>query len=127
MAATSPAGAGSKRSFPGAGDSATRSARQAERRRTTATRRRIGGHECPGRGRARLHRLVNPHFPSLEQFRDAASKGNLIPVYREILADGDTPVSAYAKLGRRDYSFLLESVLGGQKWAAYSFLGVAPR
>jgi anthranilate synthase component 1 len=47
-----------------------------------------------------LRRVVNPHFPSREQFRDAASKGNLIPVYREILADGDTPVSAYAKLGK---------------------------
>ena len=41
------------------------------------------------------------HSPSLAQFRDAAAHGNLIPVYRELLADGDTPVSAYAKLGRR--------------------------
>jgi anthranilate synthase component 1 len=65
--------------------------------------------------------------PSREGFRELARKGNLIPVYREILADGDTPVSAYAKLGRRDYGFLLESVVGGQKWAAYSFIGVEPR
>ena len=57
----------------------------------------------------------------------AATRGNLIPVYREILADGDTPVSAYAKLGRPQHSFLLESVIGGEKWAAYSFIGVAPR
>lgn len=43
------------------------------------------------------------------------------------MADGDTPVSAYAKLGAGDYSFLLESVVGGEKWAAYSFIGVEPR
>lgn len=43
------------------------------------------------------------------------------------MADADTPVSAYAKLGAGDYSFLLESVVGGEKWAAYSFIGVQPR
>ena len=48
-------------------------------------------------------------------------------VYREVVADSDTPVSAYAKLGRGPYSFLLESVVGGEKWAAYSFVGVRPR
>jgi anthranilate synthase component 1 len=67
------------------------------------------------------------YLPSREQFAEAARRGNLIPVYREIMVDGDTPVSAYAKLGAGDYSFLLESVVGGEKWAAYSFIGVAPR
>ena len=43
------------------------------------------------------------------------------------LADADTPVSVFAKLGRGPYSFLLESVVGGEKWAAYSFAGVRPR
>ena len=38
-----------------------------------------------------------------------------------------SPVSAYAKLGRGPYSFLLESVAGGEKWAAYSFIGIRPR
>jgi anthranilate synthase component I len=69
----------------------------------------------------------SPVFPAREAFRELATQGNLIPVYREILADGDTPVSAYAKLGRRDHSFLLESVVGGEKWASYSFIGVDPR
>jgi anthranilate synthase component 1 len=68
-----------------------------------------------------------PHSPSLAQFREAATRGNLVPVWREIVLDGDTPVSAYAKLGRRPHSFLLESVVGGQKWAAYSFLGAGAR
>ena len=67
------------------------------------------------------------YTPSRAEFVAAAARGNLIPVYRELLADGDTPVSAYAALGAGDYSFLLESVVGGATWAAYSFVGVAPR
>ena len=64
--------------------------------------------------------------PSAEEFCQAAERGNLIPVYRELLADSDTPVSAFAKIGGGEYSFLLESVVGGEKWAAYSFLGAGP-
>lgn len=67
------------------------------------------------------------YVPSREEFAQAATRGNLIPVYRELVADGDTPVSAYAALGGDEYSFLLESVVGGANWAAYSFVGVAPR
>jgi anthranilate synthase component 1 len=67
------------------------------------------------------------YTPSREEFVAAAARGNLIPVYRELLADGDTPVSAYAALGGGEHSFLLESVVGGETWAAYSFVGVAPR
>jgi anthranilate synthase component 1 len=64
-------------------------------------------------------------YPDLEGFKALSSKGNLIPVYREILADTDTPVSAALKLGGTP-SFLLESVEGGEKWARYSFLGSRP-
>src|SRR5688572_5606870 len=67
------------------------------------------------------------YTPSRADFVAAAAQGNLIPVYRELLADGDTPVSAYAALGAGEHSFLLESVVGGATWAAYSFVGVAPR
>ncbi|HVK89762.1 MAG TPA: chorismate-binding protein [Kofleriaceae bacterium] len=67
------------------------------------------------------------YTPSRDEFIAAAGRGNLIPVYRELLADGDTPVSAYAALGASEHSFLLESVVGGATWAAYSFVGVAPR
>src|SRR4029078_13150698 len=67
------------------------------------------------------------HTPSWEEFIADALRGNLIPVYRELLADGDTPVSAYAALGAGEHSFVLESVIGGANWAAYSFVGVAPR
>lgn len=64
--------------------------------------------------------------PTLEEFRQKAKQGNLIPVYREILADMETPVSAFRKIDDGKYSFLLESVEGGEKWARYSFLGSRP-
>jgi anthranilate synthase component 1 len=64
-------------------------------------------------------------YPELEEFRRLSGKGNLIPVYKEILADTYTPVTAFLKLGGAP-SFLLESVEGGEKWARYSFLGSRP-
>ena len=64
--------------------------------------------------------------PSLEEFKQKAQSGNLIPVYKEILADLDTPASAYMKISGGEYSFLLESVEGGEKWARYCFLGCDP-
>jgi anthranilate synthase component 1 len=65
--------------------------------------------------------------PDRSGFEELARRGRLAFVYKEVVADADTPVSAYAKLGRGPYSFLLESVVGGEKWAAYSFVGVRPR
>src|SRR5450432_3822964 len=65
--------------------------------------------------------------PDRSGFQELARHGRLAFVYKEVVADADTPVSAYAKLGRGPYSFLLESVVGGEKWAAYSFVGVRPR
>ncbi len=64
--------------------------------------------------------------PSLEEFKKKAKQGNLIPVYREILADMETPVSAFAKIDDHRHSFLLESVEGGEKWGRYSLLGSRP-
>ena len=64
--------------------------------------------------------------PSLDEFKQKAKKGNLIPVYREILADMETPVSAFLKIDDGKNSFLLESMEGGEKWARYSFLGSRP-
>ncbi|SNB44642.1 anthranilate synthase component I [Geobacter sp. DSM 9736] len=66
------------------------------------------------------------HTPDLNLFRSLCAKGNLIPVYREIMADMDTPVSAFRKIDDGRYSFLLESIEGGEKWARYSFLGASP-
>lgn len=64
--------------------------------------------------------------PSYEDFCKKAKKGNLIPVYREILADLETPVSAFSKIDDGRYSYLLESVEGGEKWGRYSFIGSSP-
>ena len=66
------------------------------------------------------------YYPDKESFAALAAKGNLIPVYREIMADMDTPVSAFMKIDDGEYSFLLESIEGGEKWARYSFLGGSP-
>ncbi|CAB4244465.1 Anthranilate synthase component 1 [Methylacidimicrobium sp. AP8] len=64
--------------------------------------------------------------PGRKAFLELAKSGNLIPVYREIVADLDTPVSAFAKLGAdRPFAFLLESAEGG-RFGRYSFLGVDP-
>lgn len=64
--------------------------------------------------------------PNLKEFLKLTKKGNLIPVYKEINADLDTPVSAFLKMEKGDYSFLLESVEGQEKIARYSFLGTDP-
>ncbi len=64
------------------------------------------------------------YFPARNDFVELARHGNLIPVYREILADMETPVSAFRKIDDKHSAFLLESIEGGEKWARYSFLGV---
>ncbi len=67
------------------------------------------------------------YVPDFETFKKMAGEGNLIPVYREALADAETPVTMLLKLIDRPHVFLLESVEGGEKWGRYSFLGTDPR
>jgi anthranilate synthase component 1 len=65
--------------------------------------------------------------PTEREFEELRGRGyNLIPVSREIAADLETPVSAFLKIARGDYAFLLESVRGGEKWGRYTFLGAEP-
>ncbi len=65
--------------------------------------------------------------PSLDTLKTRLDEGTIIPVVKELLADTETPVSAYLKIrDRSTYSFLLESVEGGEKMARYSFLGSDP-
>ena len=66
------------------------------------------------------------YHPSLAEVRKLAGQGNLVPVYREVPADLETPVSAYLKVAQPPYSFLLESVEGGERLARYSFIGTEP-
>jgi anthranilate synthase component 1 len=63
------------------------------------------------------------YYPDFEAFERSAKVGNLIPIYREVLADTETPVSALMKLCSKPHVFLLESVEGGEKWGRYTFLG----
>jgi anthranilate synthase component 1 len=66
------------------------------------------------------------YYPTLEEVRRLKKHGNLVPVCRDIQADLETPVSAYLKIARGNYSFLLESVEGGERLARYSFIGTEP-
>jgi anthranilate synthase component 1 len=66
------------------------------------------------------------YTPTLEEVKKLREQGNLVPIYREIIADLETPVSAFLKINRGGHSFLLESVEGGQRIARYSFIGTEP-
>lgn len=66
------------------------------------------------------------YYPTLKEVRKLKRYGNLVPICREIVADLETPVSAYLKIARGSYSFLLESVEGGERLARYSFIGSEP-
>jgi anthranilate synthase component 1 len=66
---------------------------------------------------------LQPSFPDFERL---AREGDLVPVWRELFSDIDTPVSAFLKLPSRERAFLLESVEGGERWGRYSFLADRP-
>jgi anthranilate synthase component 1 len=76
--------------------------------------------------RKKYTKINNSYFPSKDEFLKLAKKGNLIPVYKEILADLETPLSSFLKIDHNDYAYLLESVEGGENIARYSFLGSNP-
>ncbi len=66
------------------------------------------------------------YHPTLDEFKRLAERGNLVPVYQELPADLETPVSVYIKLRNGGPSFLLESVEKGEQLGRYSFIGVQP-
>jgi anthranilate synthase component 1 len=67
------------------------------------------------------------HQPSQTVFTELAEEAGLIPVYREIIADLDTPLTVFAKVaGDQSHAFLFESLEGGEKWGRYSFIGFDP-
>jgi anthranilate synthase component 1 len=68
-----------------------------------------------------------PIKPSLAEFRELAAQGNLIPVCAELIADAETPVSAFQKIDDGGYAFLFESVEKSDQMGRYSFVGGAPR
>src|SRR6266508_3243997 len=62
-----------------------------------------------------------------DAFLERAKNGGIVPVIREVVTDADTPVAAFAKIARPPFAFLLESLVGGERWARYTFLGTEPR
>jgi len=66
------------------------------------------------------------YYPTLDEVKKLSNDGNLVPIYREIVADLETPVTAFLKINRGGESFLLESVEGEQRMARYSFIGTDP-
>src|SRR5688500_6444345 len=65
--------------------------------------------------------------PSPDEFLELARTATLVPVTREFPFDTETAVSAFDKLARPPFGFLLESVVGGERWARYTILGSEPR
>jgi len=61
------------------------------------------------------------------EFLTRARRGGMVPLTREVVLDADTPVAALAKVARPPFAFLLESLVGGERWARYTFLGTEPR
>jgi len=66
------------------------------------------------------------YFPDLEQFRSKCEQGNVVPVYRQLMADTLTPVAAFRRIAQGPYAFLLESASGPEKLGRYCFLGSRP-
>lgn len=66
------------------------------------------------------------HRPTVPEFLDLAATHSVVPVYRQLLSDSLTPVSAFQKINRGEWSFLFESVVGGERIGRYSFLGADP-
>src|SRR6202790_3530537 len=64
--------------------------------------------------------------PSLEEFVELARHASVVPVYRQLIGDTLTPVTAFCKIQEGDWSFLFESVIGGERLGRYSFLGSGP-
>jgi anthranilate synthase component 1 len=66
------------------------------------------------------------YFPDVEKFNEIARSAELIPVYRQLLSDHLTPVTAFELLGQGEHAFLLESVVGNEKIGRYSFIAYSP-
>src|SRR2546426_8960081 len=107
--------------------------------RSGASPKRRGG----GRGatsRRNRHRAADrsngayPVSPTPQQMSDAraafltrSERSGMVPLVRQVVLDADTPLAAFAKVARSPFAFLLESLVGGERWARYTFLGTEPR
>ncbi|HEX2971214.1 MAG TPA: hypothetical protein VHP11_02705 [Tepidisphaeraceae bacterium] len=69
---------------------------------------------------------MSRYFPDLNEFQAAAKNADLIPVYRQLLSDHLTPVTAFELVGHGEHALLLESVVGNEKIGRYSFIASSP-
>src|SRR3989442_4625641 len=77
-----------------------------------------------GRGSGRRRSVLDRRAEFLAR---GAGGGVVVPLTREVVLDADTPLAAFAKVARPPFGFLLESLVGGERWARYTFLGTEPR
>jgi anthranilate synthase component 1 len=69
---------------------------------------------------------MQTHLPNFDEFLALARQGNVVPVYRQLIGDTLTPVSAFCKIQEGDWAFLFESVVNGERLGRYSFVGAGP-
>ncbi|MDO8665594.1 MAG: hypothetical protein Q7J79_03210, partial [Gemmatimonadales bacterium] len=76
-----------------------------------------------------LHASISPsgEVANKQRWVERAAAGGIVPVVRECILDADQPVAVLAKIARGPFAFLLESAVGGERWARYTFLGTEPR
>src|SRR5213593_4426783 len=97
------------------------------RARDGGARRGRGRRRAPGDGPCSVYPASRRMSDPRADFLARAERGGMVPVLREVVLDGDTPLAAFVKVARPPFGFLLESVVGGERWARYTFLGTEPR
>jgi anthranilate synthase component 1 len=76
--------------------------------------------------RRSYHDSMHTHRPTFDEFVALSRQGNVVPVYRQLIGDTLTPVSAFCKIQEGDWAFLFESVVNGERLGRYSFVGAGP-
>src|SRR5438132_835633 len=99
----------------------------ARRRARDGGARRGRERRAPGDGPCRVYPTTRRMSDPRADFLARSERGGIVPVLREVVLDGDTPLAAFVKVARPPFGFLLESVVGGERWARYTFLGTEPR
>src|SRR5256886_277593 len=99
----------------------------ARRRARDGGARRGRERRAPGDGPCRVYPTARRMSDPRADFLARSERGGIVPVLREVVLDGDTPLAAFVKVARPPVGFLLQSVGGCERWARYTFLGTEPR
>src|SRR2546429_7579217 len=99
----------------------------ARRRARDGGARRGRERRAPGDGPCRVYPTARRMSDPRADFLARSERGGIVPVLREAVLDGDTPLAAFVKVARPPFGVLLESVVGGERWARYTFLRTEPR